>query len=804
MKKFLFFLILAPGLMFPVKLTITVKDKSDSPIATATVAVIELGLESNTDKDGRAVLTVPTEGALEIIAIKEGYEKTTQKVVVGAKDAAVVMVMAAAVARIDEVMVRGRKNTDSVTTRTVIRKEDFKRTSKFLMGDSIKTLQTMPGVSSSGGAFDSRMYIQGGANSEWIAMMDGILILSPTRWGGNLSMFNPEVIDSIDLYTAGYPAAYTQGLSGLLLVNTISGRKDRWGGFFDWSPATMEIGLSGPLAKDFTVFFNFRRTYYEWIASLFIPEGAREGIQFPYLMDGLLKFHWDISPFDTISWTNYGSIEGMKFDLDLNLGSVGPPPDLSGQFFYQTINPISGMKYIHRFSDTHFIDALLAFVPQFGVNKANISTSGAIVNSYQKADQYGYEVMLNHHVTLGDAHQFKSGVFAGFFQISAQVDVDVWSFDEAGDWKKNRIEKTYDRLTFPFYSAYLQDDWKIFGPLVLQAGVRADYLQLKSNWLNNEMNINPRGGLKVQLFKDFDFFVRSGMYGLIPTNVIKVDEEYGNPDLRSQKVTHVTSGFDLENRAVTFRLEGFYKKYYHLHTDDLKYNYLNQGERWVAGGDVYLQKKETKSDWYNGWISYTYVYGFEKVRDRSPGEYSVPLDEWFVPGYMRRHTVSTILEMKYRKNEGTAWLNWMDEWKIAFDFRFLSGRPYTPVVDVIRYEIPGAGTKYVFEYGDTNSQYSPPFHKMDIKLTFPFSLFDIFKLLKWNVRSETYFSFLNVYNNKNIMDYYYAVSEQELNRRKEKEKITVPTTERLGPEGFSRKASTDLPFIFLGGMRFEF
>jgi hypothetical protein len=64
-------------------------------------------------------------------------------------------------------------------------------------------MQAMPGVSSSGGTFDSRMYIQGGDAYEWIAAMDGVFIMNPTRWGENISMFNPNIVDTIDLYTAG-------------------------------------------------------------------------------------------------------------------------------------------------------------------------------------------------------------------------------------------------------------------------------------------------------------------------------------------------------------------------------------------------------------------------------------------------------------------------------------------------------------------------------------------------------------------------------------------------------------------------
>ena len=174
----------------------------------------------------------------------------------------------------------------------------------------------MPGVSSGAGAMDSTMYIEGGNSTEWLASMDGILIPDPVRWGSvfTISMFNPYTVDSIDLYTAGYPASYGQGLSGIIVVDTINGSRDRWKGFIDISAIEAEVLVEGPVTSNLTVMFDMRRTFYDLYVPL-ITGTENSGVQYPYLWDGILKIGWDITPSDKITFDAYGSLEGLRWIL---------------------------------------------------------------------------------------------------------------------------------------------------------------------------------------------------------------------------------------------------------------------------------------------------------------------------------------------------------------------------------------------------------------------------------------------------------------------------------------------------------
>ncbi len=236
----------AAACIFSANLTVKVTDGIET-LEDASISLGELKLNMLTDDRGVCVFKNLPAGTYTIYAILPGYEKYSNAITISGADQDMGIRLKKAVYSLGEIDVESKKNKGKTDTETTVKKEELDANSQTLINDSFKTLQLMPGVSSSGSVMDSRMYIQGGDSSEFIASMDGIYITRPTRWGGadTVSMFNPYVVDSIDLYTAGYPAMYGQGLSGVIVVDTVKGSKDRWKGFIDLSPISAEMLVEG-------------------------------------------------------------------------------------------------------------------------------------------------------------------------------------------------------------------------------------------------------------------------------------------------------------------------------------------------------------------------------------------------------------------------------------------------------------------------------------------------------------------------------------------------------------------------------
>ncbi|MBI5555506.1 MAG: carboxypeptidase-like regulatory domain-containing protein [Elusimicrobia bacterium] len=144
-----------------------------------------------------------------------------------------------------------------------IDKEHITKTTTHLFSDTLKVVQTLPGVIT-GDDFSSLMYVRGGEFYETISFLDNIHILTPYVWGGNQSIFNPSFVEKVDFYSGGFPVKYFQGLSAVIDVKNREGNYQERKGFVDLSATSFESVLEGPIEKDkISYIVGARRTYYD-------------------------------------------------------------------------------------------------------------------------------------------------------------------------------------------------------------------------------------------------------------------------------------------------------------------------------------------------------------------------------------------------------------------------------------------------------------------------------------------------------------------------------------------------------------
>lgn len=746
--------------VFAADITVIVTD-GKSPIPDTAVSVRETGREEYTDDKGKAVISGLTNGTYTIAAFLSGYSRETRTVLLRNTNVTLAMNLSnESIRYAKDVVVTAKRTEGTATGQTTIKKEAMMRTTQVAFNDAVSSLQSLPGVSSSGGTFDSRMFIQGGDQTEWFSMMDGVYIPVPQRFGGRISMFNPLVIDRIDLYTAGYPASFGQGLSGILDVKTLNGSRTAWSGFIDAGLATGEIKLDGPITSNITVFFDIRRTYYDFVAPLFIRDEWRDSVQFPYLVDGLLKCSWYVSENDLITLSGYGSLEGMDWDMAITISgfvSSSLPPGASGNDHYRALHGLLECRYEHRFGNDYF-ELFGAVMPR---STASWRTSDGLSSTSSNVEnEMFYQSGMNWYVNSLESHKLSFGAVYFPLIANAWYRTDYYKTNGTSTVYSNysNYSRGYPDIIAHYTAAYIMDDWTVVPSLILQAGLRGEY-----NFFTPEYQLNPRGGVKWEMTKEMGLYIRGGLYSMFPLNWNYINTNTGNPDLFSQKAVHGIVGYEYGSTLYTAKAECFVKRYYDVFERDQSNRYMNTGTRNVYGGDIYLQKKEEEHGWFNGWLSYTYVHGTESINGLA-----VPLqpsNTLFTPAYLREHTVSAILEFTYRSNTVTPVLNWLDDVKLSFDFRLTGGKPYTPGIGVAT-NIASGYTNYQVTYAAYNSARTPVVHNLDIKLTLPVSLFTLIGLFGVETKSTTAITFVNVYNQRNELDYSFRVSaDKTLERR---------------------------------------
>ncbi|MEJ7666711.1 MAG: Plug domain-containing protein [Hymenobacter sp.] len=76
--------------------------------------------------------------------------------------------------------------------------------------DILKTLQLKPGVQSSGEG-TTGLFVRGGSSDQNLVLVDNALVYNPNHLFGLFSVFNSDVVQSVDLYKSGFPAQYGVG-----------------------------------------------------------------------------------------------------------------------------------------------------------------------------------------------------------------------------------------------------------------------------------------------------------------------------------------------------------------------------------------------------------------------------------------------------------------------------------------------------------------------------------------------------------------------------------------------------------------
>lgn len=736
----------------------------------------------------------------------------------------------------------GKYNAGSASSRTQIKNEDLSKVSSFLMNDALKAMQTMPGVAGGGGTFDSRMFIQGGSQWEWIAMVDNNVVLDPNRWGGGVSMFNPNWIESIDLYTAGYHAGFDQGLSGILDVQVKNGNLSNHEFKFELGTAAAEINAEGPLGKKTTYVANFRRTYYDLLAPYF-ADFDTDGVQFPYLMDGVFKVKHVINGKNNLEALAYGSREGMRWTFD-NDNDSEESDGIAGSFHYINTIAIGSLTYNMLPNPQTEMNLTYGYQPYFSDDHFNGSSEPGLADSFNA--EYDFSGKNDFHQVLFNLtdkniknHQLNAGVWLGRFasenELSVKssapeieivsgtntntmtpVTVPLFTIDEY------TFERDFEGTSSEYSSFYAFDDYQIGKKLVVQPGLRYSRF-----WVTGEERMDYRAGLKYSMSENLDLHLKYGKYHFFPWDFTLLDKNEGNPDLQGEKADHYLISLDYDNSLYFIKSEAFYKDYHDLVSEDELLNYDNQGVKKIWGGDVYLQKKNSKTDWLSGWMTYTYVDGREKVLSRNPGNYSdddKPLDEWFFPSQIRKHNISSIVEMKYHTKSENRWVSWLDGAKLSMDYRIQSYQALTPVTNVTRYDnytnvsqlsSDEYAPLYTYQFGEYNSEYTPWTHKLDVKVTLPLKTWEPLKK-RWDVqvKREMYLNLLNVYNHDNITSYSYTVDSEYDSLSKvdtataqpvevDGEVIYIQETQ-LGSEALKREEVRDLGFLVTFGMNYYF
>jgi len=127
--------------------------------------------------------------------------------------------------------------------------ESMKKTPTLgVQSDLAQVLQTLPGVIFTGDR-GGQLYVRGGAPVHNKVLMDGMTIINPFHSIGFMSVFDTEILQSVDVFSAAYGAQYGGRVSSIMDIRTRPGNRTNFKGTASQSNIGYGILLEGPIKK---------------------------------------------------------------------------------------------------------------------------------------------------------------------------------------------------------------------------------------------------------------------------------------------------------------------------------------------------------------------------------------------------------------------------------------------------------------------------------------------------------------------------------------------------------------------------
>ena len=682
----------------------------------------------------------------------------------------------------------------------IVGQKELKKTLQVNFNDAIKTLQSQAGVSTTGSATDASLLIQGGGNTEWVAVYDNAYVVNPDRWGNAVSMFNPLVIGHIDFYVGGYPAVIDNGLSGALNVNTLRPNANKWkfeGGFDN----SFEGLIHGPISKNIRLLFNLRRTWIDGFQDLFpnstfFNSSGGQGIRrAPYIADGLLKTEFIFNPKSYLSLTVYASQEGLDLDRNEIDGQVPSPNQTEGaesRFSYREYNLITALNLYLNPNPLNSITLTAAYIPIrsryrqydngfFALNTLNVF----------HAFQFSYQHQLNLK-----KNKMEFSWLSHFHPGNISYDEKRYFVNRQGLYTFTPANETWS-LFYHYHSFRFANNWQPIRSLIFNYGLTANY-----STLNQDFFLGPKLGLEIFTSRSLVLHFRTGLY-----NFHQLDqEELRNiTNIKSQKSFHFIIGSKGKVGPLLMLTEGFYKYYWDVYHLDVLGKWPNKATRHAVGASIMARLPERKNQIFSGSASYTFQYARELMTEIGSTNEDVywtsiirrypKINEYYTPDYLRYHTFTFIAQAKPFIKLKTKLKKRADyifrHQSLATEFIALSSKPETAVVDVLRTTNSAGETKYGLEYGEYHNAEIPPIIRWSLRYNIAF-----------NEKLDLFLSFVNILNWQNILALEYTIHDEYFEGGSRAGDVAY--RQRYGSQAVRAVPVIDTGFTVRGGFKVRF
>jgi len=608
--------------------------------------------------------------------------------------------------------------------------------------DMAQVLQTLPGVIFTGDR-GGQFYVRGGAPYHNKVLLDGMTIINPFHSIGFMSVFDTEILQSIDVFSAAYNAQYGGRVSSIMDIRTRPGNRTDFKATTSLSNIGYGVLLEGPLKPmtDSTIgsisyILSTKGSLLRMTSPVVYP--WLDSIGLPYRFN---DFYGKISFMEKNG--NQFDIYGIHYsDAVSHANSISNRWTTTGGGFGFVVSPTqSNFLFINRLAMSRY------------------AADYEDPSSTPRSTLYDNLDMTIKGIHVLDRFEL---VWAAEFS-SVHTQYQYVKYDEM----HIRDDVYTSDAIILFQTKFLMPKWIIEPGLHLRvySGIFTLYpeprIKLRYNITEN-LSLNLAGGLFSQNLSSTTseqdvVSIFQGYY----TGIDKLQDYYRGKRIfkPTQQAWHAVAGlswFDRHNLKLS--AEAYVKDFYRLINsnphqiyDYTGYDpdvpeYLSCGfiyeQGWAYGIDLLLDYSTSA---YNIWCAYSFAYVTRE------DEYTK-----YVPHFDRRHNLNLLAGYRFGKH---------GDWTARARWQLGSGFPFTQTAGYYE-EIecedgtfildPGSNGGLAVLYGPVNEGRLPAYHRLDLSVN-----------RTWKLSNGRSFEFgasiMNVYGRKNVF-YFDRVTQVRVNQ----------------------------------------
>ena len=617
--------------------------------------------------------------------------------------------------------------------------------------DVIKSLALLPSVNTAGeGA--SGFNVRGGNVDQNLILLDDAPIFNSSHVFGFFSVFNPDAVKNVTLYTGGIPAKYGGRLSSILDIKQNEGNLKEFTGKGGIGLVSSRLALEAPIVKDKCSFLVAGRTSYsDWILQQ-VPDINVQNSSASFY-DVTAKINYAFNNKNKIFLSTYLSDDKFRFGSDTT-------------YNWGTANAV--LKYNHIFGEKLFSD-ITAIYSDYHYKVYNQSE----VNSFELEYGIEYKGLKADFTYFLQKHQLDFGADIIWYGFQPGT---LKPFSDNSNINPVYLEEEQSREM----AVYINDEYKISPVITLMYGLRyslfhnlgpanvyiyqdnipkdqgsiIDTLQFSTGEtiqsyggleprISVKLGLGPYSSLKLSYNRMKQYMsLISNTAAITPVDIWKTSDKHIKPQTGDQIIIGYFKNF-AENSIET-SIEAYYKKTDNLveYKDgaSLLLNETLEADLLEGKGRAYgleLQAKK-KAGRLTGWASYVYSRSERQVNGEFPEE-QINLGKYYPSNYDKPHNVKIVSNFRITQR-----------WSFAANFTYSTGRPTTAPYSKFRINNELFNNITVANFSQRNQYRIPDYHRLDISVTLSEGHR---KYRKW--KGSWTFSVYNVYGRKNAYSVFF-------------------------------------------------